>query len=151
MLDPIADNMAWAMVEKHKKTETKQILNTWNDNKVAVNDFDETPIKGKKRKEITPQKPNKIKISKTQSISIDNASEIEVNTQSLVPSGTEWHQKSCAYDAILCIVHTIWASHKDRYTEIFNLMNNDIMHSLASNFIKHASGEKTVDSTRDDM
>jgi hypothetical protein len=86
MLDPIADDMAWAIVEKHKKTETKQGLNTCNDNKVAINDFHETPIKGKKRKEITPQKTQKIKISKTQSISINNASEIEVDTQSLVPS-----------------------------------------------------------------
>ena len=149
MLDPIADDLPWTISAKATTTHiTEQNEEKGNDNKANKCNLHENV----KRKETIPlEKEHKTKIKKTRSFSAKNADDINIDTQSLIPSGTTWHQNSCAYDAILCIIHSIWTSNRDKYTEIFNNMNNEIMSNLASNFWKHASRKKTLDSTRDDM
>ena len=79
----------------------------------------------------------------------NNNDNINIDVQSLTPIGTSWHQNSCAYDAVLCIVYSIWSSDKNYYTDIFGRMNN-ILGNLASNFIEVTSGTKSLDSARDD-
>lgn len=114
--------------------------------------FPETPM-SKKRKNITPQNEHKSKVRKTQTFASDNTEEFSIDTLSLIPCRIVWHQNSCAYDAILSIVHAIWTTgrNKEQYTDIFNGTNNEILRNLALNFRKHSFGQKTLDSTRDDM
>jgi len=54
-------------------------------------------------------------------------------------------------DAILCIVHAMWARNRDQYTHIFSGTNNEILSNLALNFRRHSFGLKTLESTRDDI
>jgi hypothetical protein len=153
MLDPIADDFSWTMVAKSSKTLTRPDVGvgTCSIGTDANGDSTNTPKKSLKRKEITPQKEHKPKMRKTHSLPNTNRDEPEVDIQSLMPCGLAWHQNSCAYDAILSIVHAMWASNKDKYTQIFNGTNNEILVNLALNFMRHASGLKTLESTRDDM
>lgn len=180
MLDPIADDMPWTIVAKSAKADAKPENSICNAPKLPVYKSPDTPVKSvkvkeitplkeytinitkyatpittpcksKKRKEITPQKEHKSKVSKTQPILSIDSTETYIDPNSLIPCGTAWHQNSCAYDATLCIVHAIWSCNKEQYIQIFNNMNNEIMSNLSSNFLQHAAGRKTLDSTRDDM
>jgi hypothetical protein len=143
MLDPIPDDLQWMVV-------TKESIPSSSSTKMEIsNGTAFAPLKGSKRKAITQGKEHRTKICKTNSKARNNDSNVNIDVQSLTPIGTTWHQNSCAYDAILCIIHAIWSSNKYVYTDIFRNMN-DILGNLASNFIMHASGNKTLESTRDD-
>jgi hypothetical protein len=143
MLDPIADNLPWEIVK------TESAINKTSKTEILKN-LPVTPLKSSKRKEITPEKEHRIKINKTNLKDETDVTGVNmIDVQSLMPRGTIWSQNSCAYDAVLCIMHSIWSSNKTEYTEIFRNFN-DILGNLALNFIKHASGSKTLESTRDD-
>jgi hypothetical protein len=146
MLDPIADDITWSIIGNSSQDVTRQ-----EDGTDAKCDSPDTPKKTMKRKEITPQKDHKAKMSKTGSHPSTNRNEPNIDIQSLMPCGIVWHQNSCAYDAIISVMHTMWASNKDKYTQIFNDTNNEILVNLALNFMKHSSKIKTLESTRDDM
>ena len=151
--NPIADDISWTMVAKASKTLTTPDVSqgTCSFGTDAKGDSTDTPKKSMKRKEITPQKEHKAKVSKTHSFPNTNRVEPDVDIHSLMPCGLAWHQNSCAYNAILSIVHAMWANNKDKCTQIFNGSNNEILVNLALNFMKHASEIKTLESTRDDM
>jgi hypothetical protein len=144
MLDPIVNSdLPWKIV-------TKETMTSSTSRTEMSKETPATPLKSRKRKEITPEKEHRTKISKTNSKAKNISINLSMDAQSLTPVGTIWHQNSCAYDAILCIMHSIWSSDKNIYTDIFRNLN-DVLGNLASNFIKHASGAKTLESTRDDM
>lgn len=109
------------------------------------------PHKSHKRKAFMLDEGHKRKITKTNSETRNCIDGLDMDIQALTPKGTRWHQNSCAYDAVLCIIHGIWSSNKGYYTNIFTNANDDILGNLASNFAKHASGTKTLESTRDDL
>ena len=138
---------------KVRKTETFSSTNT---EEVSIDTLSLIPcgtpiITKQKRKNTTPQNELKIKVRKLQTFASTNTEEVIIDTLSLIPCGTAWDQNSCAYDAILCIVHAMWTRNKDQYTHIFNGTNNEILSNLALNFRKHSFGLKTLESTRDDM
>ncbi|KAF8702360.1 hypothetical protein AX14_014404 [Amanita brunnescens Koide BX004] len=147
MLDPIADDMPWNMVSKLKKQAT---IATANTNRTS-HDINSTPVAKGKRKEITPQKEHKAKVHKTQSNSAKSNGGSNTDPQSLSPYGMNWHQNSCAYDAVLSILHSIWLGNKEHYTAVFRRMNNDIMNALVLDFAKHAHGIITMESARDNL
>jgi hypothetical protein len=142
MLDPIVDNLSWNIVTQKSTPSSLSNLE-------ISHSIPSTPLKGKKRKEITSEIEPKAKIFKMSSKTNRNGDDTSIDTQSLTPIGTSWHQNSCAYDAVLCIMHSIWSSNKHLYTDIFKQLN-DILGNLASSFIEHASGAKTLESARDD-
>jgi hypothetical protein len=142
MLDPIADNLPWNIVTQ-KSTHSSS-----SNNEISYN-IPPTTLNSKKRKGITSEIEQRAKTIKKSSETKKNNDNINIDVQSLTPIGTSWHQNSCAYDAVLCIVHSIWSSNKNVYTNIFGSMNN-ILGNLASNFIELTSGTKTLDSARDD-
>ena len=145
MLDPIADDLPWKIVTSEPITNSVSKAS-----KIEISkEMPVTPLKGSKRKEITPEKEHRTKIKKTNLIANRQAAGMDIDVQSLVPIGTVWSQNSCAYDAVLCIIHSIWSSNKNVYTYLFGSLN-EILQKLVSNFIKHASGTKTLESTRDD-
>ena len=144
MLDPIADDMPWNIVSQSKKQATTAKVDI-NDTPLDINS---TPVAKSKRKEITPQMEHKAKVHKTQSKSNSSSN---ADPQSLSPYGMNWHQNSCAYDAVLSILHSIWLGNKEHYTEVFRRMNNDIMDALVSDFAKHAQGIITMESARDNL
>ena len=153
MLEPIADDMPWIMIGKPAKTIAKQPAKTYNEPE-AINGVSNSPdatLKNMKRKEITPNEEHQSKIRKTQHFISTSTEEHLIDIDSLAPSGTTWYQNSCPYDAILCIVHTIWNNNKDQYTQLFNATNNEILYHLALNWQKHSYGIKTLESARDDM
>jgi hypothetical protein len=110
-----------------------------------------TPLVKTKRKEITPQKAHKKKISKTCAITKIDINDIRIDVGTLVPSGTAWHQNSCAYDAALCIIHAIWEGNREYYNRVFKDMNDDIMGNLAIKFSQHREGTTTLESARDNL
>ncbi|KAF8713067.1 hypothetical protein AX14_012989 [Amanita brunnescens Koide BX004] len=142
MLEPIADDLAWKVV-------TKESMPSSVSKAEISKHIPYTPLKSSKRKEITPEKEHRSKINKTNSKAKNNADSVNMDVQSLTPIGTAWHQNSCAYDAILCIIHLIWSTDRNAYTDIFRNLN-DILGILALKFINHASGTKTLESARDD-
>ena len=144
MLDPIVDDIPWAAVKEPAPNSPFKTSKTQIEKDIPV-----TPLKGCKRKEITPEKEHRSKINKTISRASMHTAGAPTDVQSLTPKGTVWGQNSCAYDATLCIIHSIWSSNKNVYTDIFRNLN-EILGTLASNFIKHASGAKTLESVRDD-
>ena len=136
MLDPIADDLPWKIVPKEQMPSS------------TFQDVPSTPHKITKRKEITPEKEHRTKIKKRNSKPKRKSDGVNVDVQSLTPMGTVWHQNSCAYDAVLCILHSIWSSDKNMYTEIFKDLN-DVLGNLALYFTYHASRSKTLESARD--
>ena len=144
MLDPIADNIAWSILDKSGKSNKCES----NVKQVTAHS---TPLTKKKRKDITPQKVHKEKISKTHFVDTLDINEESIDPQSLVPCGTIWHQNSCAYDAALSIIHSVWAGNKEHYSRIFKDMNHDIMGTLAVNFTHHMHGTITLESARDQL
>jgi hypothetical protein len=146
MLDPIADDIPWEIITEKPKAEEQQTMEPTKMTSVITNN---TPIKSVKRKEITPQKEHRQKICKTDNLPLENTTYID--THYLTPYGTIWHQNSCAYDAVLCIIHAIWVSNKEYYTHIFKSMNDEIMGNLAVDFAKHASGCLSLESARDNL
>ena len=110
-----------------------------------------TPLVKTKRKEITPQKVPKEKVSKTHTSSKINLNDANIDVESSVPSGTVWHQNSCAYDAALCIIHAIWEGNREHYNRVFKDMNDDIMGNLAVSFSQHREGTITLESARDNL
>jgi hypothetical protein len=108
MLDPIADDMPWTLAPKATGSMIKQEADTGRGDQ---GNSPETPISNKKRKNINPLNEHKTKVRKTQ---INTNTEEQVSIDTLIPCGTIWHQNSCAYDAILCIVHAMWARNKDQ-------------------------------------
>ena len=109
MLDPIADDLPWNVVTQEQMPVS------------IPKNIPYTPVKSSKRKEITPEKEHRTKIRKKNSPGKNNADHINMNVQSLMPRGTQWSQNSCAYDAALCILHSIWSSEPDTYTDLFTL------------------------------
>jgi hypothetical protein len=146
MLDPIDDSIAWNILDKSGKSNKCEI------NEKHITTPHCTPKTNKKRKDITPQKVQKEKISKTHCADTpDTTYDESIDTQSLVPCGTIWHQNSCAYDAALSIIHSVWAGNKQHYTGIYKDMNDDIMGVLAVNFTRHIHGSVTLESARDQL
>ena len=167
---PIADDLPWMVVTNNSipsssqtkkintipatslktKTQTEEItLPSSLSLTKTLESMPSTPLKSKKRKEITSEKEHRTKIIKINSKGENNAHCVNMDVSSLAPIGTAWYQNSCAYDAILCIMHSIWFSNQNVYTNIFRNLN-DVVGNLAVNFMKHASGAKTLESTRDD-
>ena len=110
MLEPIADDTAWHIIPKPAEPSSTMMETTSN----AISMHPITPQKGIKRKEITPEKEHRPKIIKTCSDLNDNNDTeiINIEIEALVPQGTMWHQNSCAYDAVLSIIHAIWNSNR---------------------------------------
>ena len=67
------------------------------------------------------------------------------------PKGFSWDENSCAYDSVLSIIHAIWETNYVMWTEIFNLMNDDLLGTLASDFIKNEQNLMTLESARDNL
>jgi hypothetical protein len=114
-----------------------------------------TPARGLKRKDMSPKKEHKQKKAKlhVKSNIADNpnTSSAHINTNTLEPCGTIWHQNSCAYDAILTVIHGIWNIDRAHYTTILKGMNDEISGNLIADFERHASGLKSLESARDDL
>ena len=147
VLDPIADDMPWNIVTKSKK----QAMTTKVDIHETSHGINSTPVAKGKRKEITPQKDHKAQVHKTQSNSAKSNSASNADPQSLSPYGMNWHQNSCAYDSVLCILHSIWLGHKEHYTQVFREMNDDLTGALVLDFAKHAQGIITMETARDNL
>jgi hypothetical protein len=98
MLDPIADDISWMIVTKNSAPPAMP-------NAQLPVKFPSTPLKNNKRKEITPEKEHKSKIKKT--VLKSNAEDVDINLLSLTPMGTIWDQNSCAYDAVVTILHSV--------------------------------------------
>ena len=145
MLDPIVDDIPWEIVTKSNMASKSKIQE-----KPPLEPS--TPLVKTKRKDITPQKVYKEKISKTHTTSSKiNLNDANIDVESLVPSGTAWHQNSCAYDAALCIIHAIWEGNREHYNRVLKDMNDDIMGNLASCFSQHREGTMTLESGRDNL
>ncbi|KIL56950.1 hypothetical protein M378DRAFT_61682, partial [Amanita muscaria Koide BX008] len=58
---------------------------------------------------------------------------------------------SCAYDAILTIIHSIWTSEPSIWSNIFRTINDELLGRLASDFTKHSSGTMRLEPARDNL
>ena len=123
MLDPIVDDMPWEIVSKSNMSS-----------KGKSQEKHSTPVAKQKHKEITPQKVHKEKISKTHPNTQIDLNDVSIDVEALVPSGTSWHENSCAYDAALCIIHAIWEGNREHYNRVLKDMNDDILETWSSVF-----------------
>ena len=101
MLDPIADNIAWSILDKSGKSNKCES----NVKQVTAHS---TPLTKKKRKDITPQKVHKEKISKTHFVDTLDINEESIDPQSLVPCGTIWHQNSSMLMMLLSVLYILY-------------------------------------------
>ena len=149
MLEPMVNDIEWKIVSKTNKVSSTS-ENTQNS---KTNEYTQivTPLKKCKRKDITPIKDHNPKAHKTdKTLNNANAAE-EIDVQSLIPYGTSWHENSCAYDAVLSIMHSIWACNKKHYTQVFRDMNTDFIGALALDYARHSSSLISLESARDNL
>ena len=78
-------------------------------------------------------------------------SQVMPKLDSLQHKGFAWHQNSCAYDAVLSIVHCLWFANKTLWSQKFIEMNDDLLGNLARGFQKHDVNEITLESVRDNL
>lgn len=60
-------------------------------------------------------------------------------TQTNVPVGTQWHNNSCAYDAVITILFNIWRDDPDATTDDWHEFRCDMLDSLSQAFHRHDS------------
>jgi hypothetical protein len=142
MLEPITYDSPWKIIMHSGLTKAPPLIQVSQSSTVI-------PQVNSKRKETESLPDHKAKFCKMSLDVNDMGSNQHMDMCSLTPVGTKWHQNSCAYDAVLCILHSIWSSEKNIYTGIFGDFNA-VLRQLAQNFCNHASGATTLESARDD-
>ena len=79
---------------------------------------------------------------------------VSINTTvnlALMPVGTIWSENSCAYDAIIVILHSIWYEHREIISERLNHLHNEYLSHLLLEFTKHNNGNTSLEAIRDDL
>ena len=59
--------------------------------------------------------------------------------QTNVPVGTQWHNNSCAYDAVITILFNIWRDDPETMTDDWHEFHCDMLDSLSQAFHRHDS------------
>ena len=67
------------------------------------------------------------------------ASKPNINIQTNVPVGTQWHNNSCAYDAVITILFNIWCDDPDAISEDWGEFHCNMLDSLTQEFERHNS------------
>ena len=82
-------------------------------------------------------------------IDTTSKSNITTSTSYLTPMGLAWDQNSCAYDSILCIIHSLWLFNKPIWNDWLRQLNNIQLKKLCLDFEKVDINIETLSSTRD--
>ena len=139
MLEPIDTNIKWNILThgniKKKETNNNQNICS-NSQKRNREDDNDSLIQRKKRRKLE----NEIIIDTT-----SNTTSISY----LTPMGLAWDQNSCAYDSILCIIHSLWLFNKPVWNGWLSQLNNIHLKKLCLDFEKVDLNIKTLSSTRD--
>ena len=81
---------------------------------------------------------------------------VSINTAgnlAFMPVGTIWSENSCAYDAIIVILHSIWYmyEHREIISERLNHLHNEYLSHLLLKFAENDNGNTSLDVIRDDL
>ncbi len=143
LLEPEIHNVSWHIVsssDKKQNIPNEEIARiTKNEVQTQKRDHDSimTPEKQKSTtcKVISP--PRKIKRGPNSLDSIDSR-ESSINSQgsnfNVVPNGFAWSDNSCAYDSVLTILFSIWASDNQPSEELFSGINSNLAKKLHQAF-----------------
>jgi hypothetical protein len=75
-----------------------------------------------------------------------NSQGSNINSQesnfSIVPNGFAWSDNSCAYDSVLTILFSIWASNDQQSEELFSGINSDLAKILHKTFQNIANDDR---------
>ena len=107
-----------------------------------------TPEKQKNMTGKVKSPPHKITRGLNSDVSQGPSFGSQVSTFSVVPSGFAWSNNSCAYDLVLTILFSIWASENQRSEELFSGINSDlakILHEAFRNITNDDEFEKHRD------
>ena len=148
MLEPNIEFHPWQIVQRQGKPGSKsESTSTSNAYVIAQGS---TPITNKlKRKagisEIVNEesKLKKMRLAKTQVANSSHTLHIHH------PRGFTWANNSCAFDAVLSIIHEIWACNLIHWKNIFEEMNPELLGILARDFERNINGEVDLEYSRE--
>lgn len=75
----------------------------------------------------------------------------ENNMAALMPPGTTWSNNSCAYDATIVILHSIWLENPEHCTEMLRSLRNQYLTPLLQRFSDHKHNTCSLENARDEM
>ena len=70
---------------------------------------------------------------------------------SAMPEGTIWSNNSCAYDAVLVILYSIWSDNPESFNEKLGSLNNEFLNNLLLRFTDYRSQKCSLEDARDDL
>ena len=140
---PVVTDSPWQIVQKVAGLQTKETKSK----KSKILNF--VPAQGSvlvvmiKRKPEYVDENNGMPSLKRKKLSAHEASEIQS------PLGLLWdgNNYSCAYDALLTVLHSIWSQNPSKWIRQFKDMNH-IMNVLASGFYRASQDQGTLESAR---
>jgi hypothetical protein len=137
MLDSTVDDLEWKTAEAKPVTT----VNATKQHKRKLDDGPASEAKPCKRQQ---------KLSKDASHP-PSSHHASVSIYSYVPQGFSWSQNSCAYDAILGIIHSIWATDELLWSRTFSSINADLLGTLVTDFAENKAGLMTLETARDNL
>jgi len=140
MLEPIDTNIEWTILtpsKVKKKVYTDQNICSSSQKHSRESDDDKSAVvHQKKRRKLE----NEMIIDTTSNTTL---------TSYLTPIGLAWDQNSCAYDSILCIIHSLWLFNKPIWNDWLRQLNNIHLKKLCLDFEKVDINIETLATTRD--
>jgi hypothetical protein len=74
---------------------------------------------------------------RTKRVKFHHQTEDNEDVAALMPPGTTWSNNSCAYDATIVILHSIWLENPEHYTELLRSLSNQYLTPLLQRFSDH--------------
>lgn len=71
------------------------------------------------------------------------------NVDLCTPSGTQWRNNSCAYNAVVTILLNVWMDQPMGRSQTYRDMNNELLGPLADGFARHNNGTTGLNDVHD--
>src|SRR6202042_1134208 len=140
----VVTDAPWQIIDKKKKKEVKIETTSIQSGFVAAKGS--VPVKSEKKRKLEELENLSASAKKTKA-----AQMIIVSDNSSSPAGLIWDgdNYSCAYDALLTILHEVWSNDTKAWTRRFKEINQHRLKSLSTCFKKYMNGQATFEKARD--
>jgi len=155
MLDPINHDMAGKVIaharNKQKEAEVDNIQLT---KKRKYEDEDGTESIEHKRKISKTTKEqilSPLKCKQVASKPLTRQKPLNDNQQGKVPLGVKWNENSCAYDATITVIHSLWGDNPSQWSHRFDIMNKELLGMMGEQFKTVATNTEKLEMIRDKL
>ena len=150
-MESTSGDFSWHILEKpstaSKAIVDKKLSDPIKDTELVSPPFTSTSIMGNLKRKLDSQEfaPTCQQKKKKMAHIIHNTPDITFD----IPMGTQWRNNSCAYDAVVSSLFSIWKDDPILHLKSFKDLNDQYLGSMADGFTRHVTGEFTLNDVRD--